>query len=172
MKEIIKEKNEFDLENNNTRKLIYMMRKRKLITTSDPSNFNEKDKEFVRFIINLVHDREIMRKLLNRYDKKTRVELILTCEMNKIERYIFMSYFNHFRKVELAKQTKEKVKSLPITAVFNNIFTYFKNARFQYHDFKTLYETIRKMKAKARYYAKNKEIDNFLSNIKTRKKGE
>jgi hypothetical protein len=156
-------------ENNNTRKIIRILKKNGLITSVKQKEQTENDKKIIKTIVDLMHNRLILRQLLARYDKKTRLEIILTTEMNRIERYIFMSYFNYFMKLKLAKQKGEKIKPLTETAVFNNVFFYFKNAKYQYHDFSKLHKLIKSMKRKALYYSQKENVSDYISKIKIKK---
>ena len=81
-----------------------------------------------------------------------------------------MSYFNHFMQAKIAKKKGEKIKPLPAMAVFNNVFFYFKNAKYQYSDFKKLHKLIKDMKRKALYYSKKENINDYISKIKIREK--
>jgi predicted transcriptional regulator len=161
-----------DYNDNNIKKLINHLYKKGFLSANNPAHFIEKDEEVIEFIVTLMHDREFIRKLLHRYDRKTRVELVLTCDMNKIERFIFMSFFNHFRKEKFAKENGETIKKiLAIKTVIANVFIYHPNAHFYYTDLKKLWALARKLKAKAYYHAiQDKGIDKFLTEIKKRKK--
>lgn len=157
-------------ENNNTRKIISILKKNGLITSVKQKEQTEDDKKIIKTVVDLMHNRSVLRQLLARYDKKTRLEIILTTEMNKIERYVFMSYFNYFMRLKLAKQKGEKIRPLSETAVFNNVFFYFKNAKYQYHDFGKLHKLIKSMKRKALYYSQKENINDYISKIKIKTK--
>lgn len=175
MKEAEEVKEALSLErrtNNNTKKIINILFKNNLITTTKQKELTEDDKKIIKAVTDIMHNRTVLRQLLARYDKKTRLEIILTTEMSKIERYVFMSYFNYFMKVKLAKQKGEKIKPLSKMAVFNNVFFYFPNAKRQYSDFKKLYKLINDMKRRARYYTNRTDINDYISKIKTREKEE
>jgi hypothetical protein len=157
-------------ENNNTRKIINILKKNGLITSVKQKEQTEEDKKITKTIIDLMHNRSVLRQLLARYDKKTRLEIILTTEMNKIERYVFMSYFNYFMQAKMAKKKGEKIKHLTETAVFNNVFFYFKNAKYKYSDFNKLHKLIKSMKRKALYYSQKENVNEYIAKIKVKTK--
>ena len=157
-------------ENNNTKKIIGILKKNGLITSVKQKEQTEDDKKIIKTIIDLMHNRSVLRQLLARYDKKTRLEIIMTTEMNKIERYVFMSYFNYFMQAKFAKKKGEKIRPLTETAVFNNVFFYYKNAKYQYSDFNKLHKLIKSMKRKALYYSQKENINDYISKIKIKEK--
>ena len=157
-------------ENNNTIKIISILKKNGLITSVKQKEQTEDDKKIIKTVVDLMHNRTVLRQLLARYDKKTRLEIIMTTEMNKIERYVFMSYFNYFMRLKLAKQKGEKIRPLTETAVFNNVFFYFKNAKYQYHDFAKLHSLIKSMKRKALYYTQKENVNEYIAKIKVKTK--
>ena len=157
-------------ENNNTKKIINILKKNGLITSVKQKEQTEEDKKTIKAIIDIMHNRSVLRQLLARYDKKTRLEIILTTEMNKIERYVFMTYFNYFMQAKMAKKKGEKIKHLTETAVFNNVFFYFKNAKYQYHDFAKLHSLIKSMKRKALYYSQKENVNEYIAKIKVKTK--
>ena len=62
-------------ENNNTRKIINILKKNGLITSVKQKEQTEEDKKITKTIIDLMHNRSVLRQLLARYDKKRDLKL-------------------------------------------------------------------------------------------------
>ncbi|MCL4533345.1 MAG: hypothetical protein M1502_03680 [Deltaproteobacteria bacterium] len=105
------------------------------------------DEKCLSVVLDLSNDSEFLKRVLRNYSKRSREKFVDRLDMNRIEKYVYSVYFNHYERIKRNKEEGKPVVRLSSSSVRGYIKTYFKHYKFQ----KEIKKMIKKLKNKAYY---------------------
>lgn len=126
------------------------------------NNRNIDEKIFsIQDLLLMTQDKEFLKRILRNFSKTERFILINTLFMDRVERYVYGVYFNHYKRRIKNRKEKKPISRLSSIDIKNYIRKYFPNYHFRKNI--NVDKIVKKLKNKAYYdvqnYKLNKEIN-------------
>ena len=115
----------------------------------------------IQDLLLMTQDKEFLKRILRNFSKTERFILINTLFMDRVERYVYGVYFNHYKRRIKNRKEKKPISRLSSIDIKNYIRKYFPNYHFRKNI--NVDKIVKKLKNKAYYdvqnYKLNKEIN-------------